>query len=223
MVEVGILNMGLNYEELGDLVTLLGEIVDPEMTFNTFDYRTLDPTEISNNTDIFVVSPGNARVGLPNVERVENDPYVLLAQLIIQNAIYEGIPSMFINGGYEAAATAVDNAIDKVLDLEGYKKKQTIAIDSKDPLFEGIDEITFELTNGHLVYPPDIQKHRWGQHEMNPLIQLGRAEHGPGVLVARFDSKAPVYGVQFNIEAGTKQVFENFFQLASQYLENKRS
>ncbi len=217
--------------------------------FNYGDLNDKKIEEIIDTCDTLVLSPGNAKVGLLTPERAERDPGIPPLYELIQKAAERGIPLLGVNAGHQAINCAYGWAIDKIpQDKESpddekvdYKKRTTL--NSRKPILPDesaqlkyhrqtppnqnvdpilmynskvIDHIVIELSNNYAVLPRDQQRKREGQDKVTQLVDfMGRP------LISRVESDAPVYGVQFNIQPGTEQIFKNFFALAKQYLGKK--
>ena len=223
MAKVGVINLGIKGDYLKEFLSSLREVLgsgrwDEELPI--FDYKKLDPGKIIQFCDTIVLSPGTALVGLDTDERFERDPGIRPLYKFIRDYV-EKNPLLGINAGHEALNCAYNWAIDKIPEnmKEGCKKRQDFDLSKvNDPLVKGIDSIIMELTNNFAVLPKDKQKERPGQNE---VIQLTHHKDYP--LISKIETGAPVYGVQFNIQPETEKVFENFFKLAYQNLQNKSS
>ena len=156
-----------------------------------------------------VLSPGNALVGLDTDERNRRDSGIRPLYAFIREPVENGVPLLGINAGNEALNCAYKIPIDKV--PEGYKGKHGIDLTGvNDSIADGIDRITVELNNEFAV----LSRESTPPGKVTHLV-----DHMGHPLISRVESKAPVYGMQFNIQPGTEKVFENFFKLASQYLK----
>jgi len=214
MAKLGVITLGLNPQGdyLAEFLKNLKRVSG--MDISVFDYESLDPDKIAESgIDALVLSPGNALVGLDTDEKFERDPGIRPLYDFIRKSIENGVPLLGVNAGHEALNCAYGLPIEKV--PEGYKGEQQIDVTGvDDPIVEGIGALTMNLTNGFAVKP----KKSTTQDRVTQL-----ANHMGYPLISRVisESGTPVYGVQFNIQPGTEQVFKNFFQLASQYLESK--
>ena len=158
----------LGYERIDEFQRGLERLV-PSANFNTRHYQELDPSETTEISDILVLSPGSAKVGLATASRVERDPYVPITQLLVQNAVHDRIPILGVNAGHELLNTAYNHAIDKVGD--DYHEESKISLQNvKDTITEGIDKLTLTLTNNYGVLPLKKQKRRFGQGKINQLV-----------------------------------------------------
>ena len=167
------------------------------------------------------MSPGNAPIGLDTDKRFQDHPQIRPFYEFIRNSIEGGIPLLGINAGHEALNCAYGWAIDKIQDdlKDEYQKNQKLDLSSiNDPILIGVENITMQLSNNYAVLPLEKQAVRPLQDKVTPLVDF--MSH-PLISIVNSESKAPVYGVQFNIQPGTEKVFKNFFQLASQYLETR--
>lgn len=212
MAKLGVITLGLNPQGdyLAEFLENLKKISG--MDISVFDYKSLDPTEIKSGVDALVLSPGNALVGLDTDERFERDPGIRPLYDFIRKSVEKGVPLLGVNAGHEALNCAYGLPIEEV--PKGYKGEQRIDVTgTDDPIVEGIDTLAMNLTNGFAVKP----KERTAQDKVTQLVDfMGR----PLISKVKSESGTSVYGVQFNIQPGTEKVFENFFQLASQYLES---
>jgi len=217
MDKIGVITLGLNPH--GDYLAEFLESLERVSGMNTtiFDYKSLDLTQIAESSvDVLVLSPGEALVGLDTDERNARDPGIRPLYKLIRE--FEG-PMLGINTGHEALNCAYGWAIDKIPDglKEEYQKKQVIDLSFiNHPLVSDVEEITMQLSNGYAVLPREKQAERPLQDKVTQI-----AYHMSHPLISRVESEAPVYSVQFNIQPGTGNVFEKFFQLASQYLKSK--
>lgn len=217
MDKLGVITLGLDPQGkyLADFLEYVKGVSG--MDISVFDYKSLDPTEIKSGIDALVLSPGGAPVGLDTDERNERDPGIRTLYKLIRE--FEG-PELGINAGHEALNCAYGWAIDKIPDdlKEEYQKKQAFDLSSiNDLLVSGVGEITMQLSNGYAVLPREKQAERPLQDRVTQLVDF---MDRPLISKVKSESGTPVYGVQFNIQPGTEQVFKNFFQLASQYLES---
>ena len=222
MDKLGVITLGLNPQGayLAEFRENLKRVSG--MDFSVFRYESLDPTEIAESgVDALVLSPGNALVGLDTDERFERDPGIRPLYDFIRKSVENGVPLLGVNAGHEALNCAYGWAIDKIPDnlKEKYQGEQVINLSSiNDLLVSGVGEITMQLNNDYAVLPREKQAERPLQDRVTQLVDfMGR----PLISKVKSESGAPVYGVQFNIQPGTEQVFKNFFQLASQYLVTK--
>ncbi|MBD3164278.1 hypothetical protein GF323_03695 [Candidatus Woesearchaeota archaeon] len=217
MKKLGIITLGLtpDGEYLNNFLSSLGKTLSDEWNSikGVHDYKHINPAELMDY-DALVLSPGTAKVGLPQT-RAEIDPHVLNLYNLIQNAANENIPILGINAGHMAINNAYNWAIDRVPDSEKekYQSAHEITVSSLPyPVFEGIDKLAFQLSNTYAVLPEKKQKRRPGQKRVIQLLAFMDT-----VLVSGIDSAAPIYSAQFNIEDGTQKFFENYFRLASEY------
>ena len=60
-----------------------------------------------------------------------------------------------------------------------------------------------------------------GQDKVTPLVyyKTTQMKHSGYPLISKVDSQAPVYGMQFNIQEGTKPIFKNFFDMVCEYFD----
>jgi len=215
MTNITTINLGLGEERLEEFLEGLKGVVPYDANFHTMHYKELDPTKAAEISDILILSPGSALVGLPDHNRAERDPYVALTQLFIQNAVNDGIPMLGVNVGHQMLNTAYGLAIDKLPD--DYEREVMVWAHDRIHTFQDriVDTIYTKLTNNYGVLPRKNQKHRYGQHKLRSLL-----DHEGFVLISKADveSPMPIYGFQFNLEKGTEPLFRNFFELAGEYL-----
>jgi anthranilate/para-aminobenzoate synthase component II len=224
MVRLGIINLGVGEEYLDKVLLSLEETINRNYwskEMPVFDYKRINHTEIAESCDALVLSPGTALVGLLDYERAEMDPHLGPLYNLIHLAVKGGIPLIGVNAGHEALNCAYGWAIGEVPDKikKEYQKKQEINLSQiRDPLLAGIEKIAMQLSNNFAVLPKEGQRKRFGQENIEQL-----AFHFGYPLISAVKSKegVPVYGVQFNIQSGTKKVFENFFKLAQKYIAGK--
>ena len=228
MDRVGVLNLGLGEERLNEyLLALRGVMTGDNWDDNipTFDYNKIDPTQIANSCKVLVLSPGDdAKVGLLDYKRAIKDPQMGPLSSLVQAAIIEGdVPILGVNGGYEALMGSLGCAIKELSDDEklAYHRKRVHDLSQgNDSIIEGIDQVSMTLSNNYgvmLLGPPD-QKRRWGQSVIKHIVTLDDF-----ALMSRVETRsgAPIIGVQFNIEDGTKEIFGKYFKSVAQYLETK--
>lgn len=173
-----------------------------------FDYSSLDEItdKIKDETDIWVFSPGDARIGLDTDERHITDPYIRPLYALIDEIIDEGKKKIIgINAGHLALHSAQGLHIDNKLP-EGYKGEHQIDLTGvDDPIAKGIGRITVNLTNDFAVTPG----------ETTPRVKVEYiVDHMGHPLISRF-AGSDVIGVQFNIQPGTKELYRNIFNSAS--------
>jgi hypothetical protein len=236
MLRLGIINLGLNKEESENFKRKLEELVGSScmQSINDFHYRQIDPTKIAESCDTLILSHGTeARVGLLNYKQAQKDPHLGPLYNLIHTAVDEGVPLLGVNAGHEALNGAYNWAIFEINDPQipkdmkkGYHQETRLNSDKVinpetkklDPIAQDVGDIVMQLTNNWAVLPKDKQKKRYAQKKIKPL-----AHYKGWVLISKVDSEsgAPIYGVQFNLQPGTKKIFQNFFYLAQQYLEKK--
>jgi GMP synthase-like glutamine amidotransferase len=217
MHRLGIINLGLNrFKEFKQGVSgIKGSGWQEDIYYS--HYKKINPTEIAESCDALVLSPGSALVGILDHSRAEIEPQIGPLYNLIQDAILEGnVPILGVNAGYEAMMNSLGCSIDQVPDkeIDNYHTQRLIdTFNVKDPIVKGADLLTVNLTNNFRVMPMEGQRKRWGRRAIKHICISDNY-----ALMSRVEAEAPVYGVQFNIEEGTKKVFSNFFELASMYL-----
>lgn len=219
--KIGIINLGLipEGEYFAKFKYELRNVIDKDYwdnDFEVFDYKNIDPVEIKKSIDTLVISPASegVKIGLPS-HVMEHDPALNDVYKFIRDQS-DNIPMIGINGGHQVVNCAYNNAIIKIPEeiIEEYQRKQPLEVHDVLDMLDGVDNITITLGNNYLVLPKEKQTKREGQDKIIPLVKFMG-----GILIAKVDSKAPVYGVQFNIQPRTEPVFRNFFNLAKNYLE----
>ena len=209
---IKVINIGLTPKEQGEIRKRLNSIETLKGRCTTVEnhYNRINHTDITDY-DALVLSPGNAPVGLLTTKRAAKYPGIKSLYQLIHTAVREGIPLIGINAGHEALNCAHGWAIDKIPDDEKAQYQTESEIDITgvtDIIAQKVNDITIKLSNGYGVLPRTKQKTRPDQDKVNQLV-----DHMGYPLISQVDSPAPVYGVQFDIEDGTKAIFENFFEL----------
>lgn len=219
MPRVGVINLGAGEEYLDNFLLALRGVMDDNnwgKEIPVFDYKKLDQGKLTQSCDSIILSPGAALVGLDTDERFERDPGIRPLYKLIRE--FEG-PELGVNAGHEAINCAYGWAIDKILPslIKEYQRKQVFDLSwIGDPLVSYHGGIITQLSNDYAVLPREKQAEILLQNKVTQL-----AHHQGYPLISKVDSDAPVYGVQFNIQAGTIPIFKNFFNLARNYLQRK--
>ena len=224
---VGVITLGLKadgayqrrfMEDLSRVVQASGDWAE---NMPWWRYDRLDFQKVVDSCDTLVLSPGDAKVGLRETRDPSNP--ILKVYDFIEELAKKGVPVLGINAGHMAVHNAYGWGIIEVPESERdtFKARQEYfmrtddgqIVKADDPLLAGIDKITMQLTNGWVVPIRCGQIERLGQDNIEQI-----ATYRGSVLISRVKSKAPVYGVQFNIQPGTEAVFRSFFGMAYDYV-----
>lgn len=219
-----LIDLGLTKNELSDFVNLLEPQHKRDWKLDKIiSYK--DASKYSddiNNSELIILSPGNAPVGLSTDERFSKYPdFAEFVSELKEYIVESKKPVLGINAGHQLLnASFYGHALQKI--PKNYTKNIIVDKDSLNgPVFTGIDKLSMNLSNDYGVMDikqsliDGTQKRRDKQIFFYDVLT-----HDNFSLISKGNCNLQ-FSTQFNIEHGNEKVFYNYFRSVEKILRDR--